>query len=307
MKKYILTALMLLVLYGQAYFYGVNDWLVLIFIFVTAVFIYVSVIKLHSGNRKMLRVNAKPGSWLYEFLSKDATVAMQFVALFSSLVLSTILVILVKGMILQQGYLPFFVVIVIASLVLYSFVNVNIQPGLVDNNLNGDIAQHGNELARLFYAAIILNLMLSFAFSAYDTFEFKTTDINFGNFTDKAVESSYEKTDLNEYSRIFINAYLLMDYVKVALAKMFVDLFRLNDNFYGFYVVIFTLNMFKLFAFSFSFVMLQRGFDAIADLLVPHVKKVIFDLAKLSASFSKMLSKLFANIKNNPKKLRANK
>lgn len=281
---------MLLVLYGQAYFFGVNDWFVLLFVFVTAIFLYASLIKLHSGNRKMMRVNAKPGSWLYEFLSKDATIAMKIVALFSSLILSTILVVLVKGMVLQQGYLPFFVTIIIASLALYSFVNTNVNSDLVDNNINSDIAQHGNELARIFYAAIILNFMLSFAFSAYDTFEFKTSDINFSNFTDKAVESSYDKTDANQYSRIFINAYLLMDYVKVALAKMFVDLFDLKNNFYGFYIVIFALNMFKLFAFSFSFVLLQKGFDGTADFLKPIAKNWISRTAKFATFLSNRTS-----------------
>ncbi|MBW6452501.1 MAG: hypothetical protein K0A92_01810 [Methyloprofundus sp.] len=296
MKKYILTTLMLLVLYGQAYFLGVNDWLALLFVFVTAIFLYVSLIKLHSGNRKMMRVNAKPGSWLYELLSKDTTIAMRLVALFSSLILSTILVVLVKGMVLQQGYLPFFVTIVIASLALYSFVNANVQSDLVDKNINSEIAQHGNELAKIFYAAIILNFMLSFAFSAYDTFEFKTSDISFSNFTDKAIASSYHKTATNQYSRIFINAYFLSDYIKVAFAKMFVDLFDLKDNFYGFYIVIFALNMFKLSAFSFSFVLLQKGFDGTAKLLLPIGKNSISRVAKIATLFFKRISDFVTRI-----------
>ena len=273
MKKYILTSIMLLVLFGQAYFFGVNDWIVVGFILLTAAFLYVSIIKLHSGNRKMLRVNAKPNSWLYNLLSRDTTIIMRIVAAFSSLILGTILVVLIKGMVLQQGYWPFFVTIVISSLLLYSFVNKDVNSEFIDNNIHVDITQHGNNLARIFYAAIILNLMLSFAFSAYDTFEIKTSDINFSNFTDKAVEASFEKTEFNQYSRIFINAYLLMDYIKVALAKMFVDLFKLKDNFYGFYIVIFALNVFKLFAFSFSFVLLQKGFDGTANFLMPILKR----------------------------------
>lgn len=264
---------MLLVLFGQAYFFGVNDWIVVGFILLTAAFLYVSIIKLHSGNRKMLRVNAKPNSWLYNLLSRDTTIIMRIVAAFSSLILGTILVVLIKGMVLQQGYWPFFVTIVISSLLLYSFVNKDVNSEFIDNNIHVDITQHGNNLARIFYAAIILNLMLSFAFSAYDTFEIKTSDINFSNFTDKAVEASFEKTEFNQYSRIFINAYLLMDYIKVALAKMFVDLFKLKDNFYGFYIVIFALNVFKLFAFSFSFVLLQKGFDGTANFLMPILKR----------------------------------
>lgn len=287
---------MVLVLFGQAYFFGVNDWIVVGFILLTASFLYVSIIKLHSGNRKMLRVNAKPDSWLYNLLSRDTTLIMRIITVFSSLAIATIIVVLIKGMVLQQGDWPVFITIVISSLLLYSFVNKNVNIELIDNNLHGDITQHGNNLARIFYAAIILNFMLSFTFSASDTFEFKTSDINFSNCTDKAVEASIEKTEFNQYSRIFINAYLLMDYIKVALAKTFVDLFKLKDNFYGFYIVIFALNMFKLFVFSFSFVLLQKGFDGTANFLTPILKSFGIRIGKTANFLFSILKSSIARI-----------
>jgi len=273
MKKYILTAIMLSLLFIQAALYGVNDLLVLGLIILTAGFIFVSLIKLHAGNRKMMRVAAKKDSTLYKFLSSDRTFLLVVIAIFSSLLFSTVLVVLVKGLVLQHGYLPFLVTMFLSSLLIYSFLNTDVHSSTFDENAQEDIASHGNQLARILDAAIALNLILSLAFSAYDTFEFKTSDVSFENFTDKAVEQSIVGTDYNQYSRLFINAYLLMDYVKIALTKMFVELFNLQNNFYGFYIVIFFLNMLKLFAFSFSFVVLQRGFDGTANLLMPIVKK----------------------------------
>lgn len=273
MKKYIITALMMLILYGNAVLYGVNDVLVLCLILITSGILFVSIRKLHAGNKKMMRVNAKPGGVLYKYLSDDRTIMLTLLAVFSSLLLSTVLVILIKGLVLQQGYLPIFITIIIASLILYSFLNSDVQSELVERNIHDDIATHGNELARIIYSAVLLNLILALAFSAYDTFEFRTSDVSFDNFTDRAVENSIERTDSNTYSRIFINAYLLMDNIKIAMAKMFVELFEIEDNFYGFYIVILFLNMLKLFAFSISFVILQRGFDGTANKLQPIVEK----------------------------------
>lgn len=298
MKKYTITSFMLLVLFGQAYFFGVNDWLTLAFILITAGFLYVSLIKIHSGNRKMLRVNSKQDSWLHTFLSQETTVAMRSIAILSSLTLSTLLVVLIKGMVLQQGYIAFFFIITVASLLLYSLINKNINSDVIDKNVNTDIAEHGSELARIFYAAIILNLILAFTFSAYDTFVFKTSDVNFTNFTDKAVEVSFDKNSQNKYSRILINAYLLMDFIKIALAKMFVDLFNLKDNFYGFYIITFALNAFKLFAFSFSFVLLQKGFDGTASFFLPHIKTVIDKTNKMKEPFNRHLSNTASKVKS---------
>lgn len=284
---------MVLIFYGQAYLFGVNDSLVIFFILITTAFLYVSLVKLHAGNRKMLRVNANSGSGLYRFLSKDSTIFLSLVSLFSSFILSVILVVLIKGIVIQQGYLPFFITIVIASLALYSFVNANINSKLINDNLHEDITRHGNDLARIFYSVIILNLILSFAFSAYDTHKFITSDVSFNNLTDKALESSYEKTEFNQYSRIFINAYLLMDHIKIALTNMFVEHFNLKNNFYGFYITIFFLNMFKFFGFSISFVLLQRGFDGAANFLLPFVKKSIEYIKIFISSASQNLSKKY--------------
>lgn len=274
---------MFLVLFGQAYFFGINDWVTLLFILTTACFLYVSLIKIHSGNRKMFKAGSKEGSWLHTFLSQDTTIMMRLIASFSSLLLSTLLVVLIKGMVLQQGYLPFFLIVTIASLLLYSLINSDANYKIIDESIQKDIAKHSSELARIFYAAIILNLILAFAFSAYDTFDFKTSDVDFNNFTDKALEVAFEKNSQNTYTRVLINAYLLMDFIKIALAKLFIDLFNLKDNFYGFYIIIFALNAFKLFAFSFSFVLLQKGFDGVANLALPYIKIVIERAKKLKS------------------------
>lgn len=269
MKKCLLTLLLFLILFGQAKFFGENDWLVVGLMLSTAAVLYIAVIKLHAGNRRMLRVNAQPDGWLHRMLSRDASISMCVYAAASSLVLSAVLTVLVKGMVLQQGPWPFFAVTMTSSWFLFPFINANVSNGVIDRNIHQDISQHGNELARIFYAALVLNLMLSLAFSAYDTFEFKTSDIDINNFLAKTVEVSVERNSHNHFSRIFINAYLLMDHGKIAFAKELVSSFELQDNFYGFYVIIFALNMFKLFAFSLSFVLLQKGLEGAASRLTP--------------------------------------
>ncbi len=306
MKKYLLTTFLFIILFGQAKFFGENDLLVVAFILITSVFLFIAVIKLHAGNRRMLRVNAQPDSWLHRMLSRDSTISMRVLAAVSSLILSTILIVLVKGMVLQQGSWAFFIVIIASSLFLYPFINANVSNGLIDRNIHQDISQHGNELARIFYAAIVLNLILSLAFSAYDTFEFKTSDIDIDNFSAKTVEVAVPRNPNNHFSRILINAYLLMDHVKIALAKQLVSLFDLQNNFYGFYVIIFALNMFKLFAFSFSFVLLQKGLEGAANRLTPIAKGVIsstisFMKSKAIYNFiSKFWTHLFSDKKKEP-------
>ncbi|HAG52689.1 MAG TPA: hypothetical protein DCL21_02770 [Alphaproteobacteria bacterium] len=146
----------------------------------------------------------------------------------------------------------------IASLALYGVINGNPGTADLDKNLNEDVSSHSKKLVSIFYAAVILNIILSFSFGAYDTFNFKTSDVSFDNFTEKTLEVSINKNAFNEYTRIFVNAYILMDLVKVAIAKMFIEIFGVANNFYGFYIVIFILNSFKFFVFSLSFFLLQK-------------------------------------------------
>lgn len=275
MLKFTITALLIILMMGQAYFYGVSDVITLGFVLATSCFLFISLRKVHVGNRKILRTSTKKDSWLYQFLSNEKSLGLILITIVSSILLSSILVVLVKGLVLQHGYWPFFVVIAIASLITYNFINKNHNAKSVEDNIHEDITSHGNELISLFYSAIILNLVLSFAFSAYDTFSFKTSLISFENFTDEALKISIAKTPFNEYTRIFVNAYILMDTIKIALAKMFIDLFGLNNNFYGFYIVIFILNTFKFLAFSVSLVLLQKGLHGFAIILQPILNKTM--------------------------------
>lgn len=292
MLKFTITALLITLMMGQAYFYGVSDMITVGFVLATSCFLFISLRKIHVGNRKILRTSTKKDSWLYQFLSNDKSIGLILITIVSSILLSSILVVLVKGLVLQHGYWPFFVVIAIASLITYNFINKNNNVNLVEGNIHEDITSHGNELVRLFYSAIILNLVLSFAFSAYDTFSFKTSLISFENFTDEALKISIAKNSFNEYTRIFVNAYILMDTIKIALAKMFIDLFGINNNFYGFYTVIFVLNAFKFIAFSVSLVLLQKGLHGFAIVLQPTLNKAIKVVKAYSVTWFGKLKKI---------------
>lgn len=288
MKKYIITTMITMLLFGQAYFFGESDILALFFVFITAFFLYQTLIKLQSGNRKILSIHSKPGSRLYNFFTRETTIPMKIFVALLSFFTSSILVFLLKGIVIQQGYIPFFTVIIFSSMILYSFINKKIENDLMNQNINDQIVWHGSQLVRIFYAAIILNILLSLAFSAHDTYSFIESEVDFLNFADSAKALSIEKNDSNHYSRIFVNAYLIMDNIKLALANTFIELFEQQKNFYLFYGVIFILNIFKLLAFSVSIVMLQKGFEEIADKIAPSLRSFILNSSpfKLTEYFS---------------------
>ncbi|RKY52609.1 MAG: hypothetical protein DRP93_07865 [Candidatus Neomarinimicrobiota bacterium] len=60
---------MLVFLYFQVSFFGVNDLFAVIFIFISAVIMYNVIFDLQVGNKKALRVNTREGGFLYTFLT----------------------------------------------------------------------------------------------------------------------------------------------------------------------------------------------------------------------------------------------
>lgn len=203
MKKYIITIMMTSLLFGQVYFFGVNDWLALLFVFITAIFLYQTLIKLQAGNRKLLSVNSEPGSWAYRYLTRETTFWMRVVVTCISLITSSVLIMVLKGIVIQQGYVPFFIVIIVSSLILYGFINKRISHDIIEANINHKITQYGSQLASILYSAIILNIILSLTFSAHDTFAFMTSEVTFSNFIQKASEQAIERNQDNNYSRVF--------------------------------------------------------------------------------------------------------
>jgi hypothetical protein len=274
MEKYVLTGLLCSILFIQERIFGFNDYLAVVFLCIYVSFFFVTLAKLHAGGRRMLRVNALQDSWLYRVLSRESTFSMKIYVAISSLILGSIFTVLVKGMVLQKGHFVFFSIVIFSCILLHPFINRKISSELVDRNLNEDIAQHGSELVRILYASIFLTIVLSIVFSLFETIEFINSSVDLSNFGQKTLDVSYAKTEDNEYSRIFINAYLLVDNLKIALAKAILGGFELQENFAGLYMAILLLNILKLFAFSVSFVILLKGLESTSNFLTPFALSI---------------------------------
>lgn len=274
-KKYLLVSLVLGLLYAQAYYFCVNDIISIILILLSAVIIFRVVVVLQEGNKRALRVNTCEGGFLHNFLSKEKSPFIIILSFFMSLCFATILTVILKGIVLNHGVVAFFIITFFISMVIFSFVNQgsislnNNQKGLITDSLAPDIASHANNLVLILFIAMGLNICLSLLFSAHDTFVFLNNDVNFSNFHVVASGRAIEETLTNTNSRRIMNLYIVLDTFKMAVANQFIEMFIDNVDkekyFYLFFTVVFFFNMVKLFAFSFSFVLLQKGLEGMAE------------------------------------------
>lgn len=265
------TFIILILMFSQATFFGEDDWVSLIFIAITTVIIFKTLLKLQTGNKKALRANAKKGSFLYNFLSGERTPFLILFSFSASLISSIIMVLILKGITFNHGYWGLFFVIGIISFTIFSFItDENASSAVVADNLQEDVSSHANNMLQIIFTAIALNFALSFILSAHDTMSLLSSHISIANFENIALEHAVDKLEGNHYTRLMINLYLLLDAFKLALTTQIIDILVPNmderlDWFYVFYIVVFILNMMKLFFFSFAFVLLQRG-------MIPYVK-----------------------------------
>jgi len=260
-------SMMLVLMLCQSLVFGVSDALSLLLLLMTAVLMFNATLKLQIGNKKALRANAKENSFLYAFLSKEKTISILIVSIFSSLTLSTVLVVILKGIVINHGVVALFILVGVISFAIFSLINKeSIASSVVDNNFQPDVAKHANELMYVVIVAVSLNVVLSLLLSAHDTMTLLNSNITFANFDQYAVEDSIEKNGSNYYTRIMTNLYIVLDYFKLAVTIKILDILLPGmqdrvDWFYLFYLIVFLLNMMKLFAFSLSFVLLQKGME----------------------------------------------
>lgn len=265
----------------QAKMFGVNDLLSLFLIMISTVVMYLAVIKLQIGNKQVLRVNAREGGWLHGFLSKEKTVFIRFMSFVVSMSFSFIFVLILKGIVINHGMISVFIIIGVVSFTIFSFINKEkTDSELVKDNLHFDLASHANNMLYIILISSILNIALSFILSAHDTMELLNHDINFANFDKYAINDAIKKTDSNTYTRLLANFYILLDSIKLAAATKVISIILPNmedkENwFYLFYIVIFIMNMVKLFAFSLSFVLLQKGFEGWAQNIMVYFNKAL--------------------------------
>lgn len=266
----------LLLLALQGYIVGRHDGLTLLLILITAAFIWYMTASLWYSKRQLLNLYLKEQSFLQRLIKKRNTPWQILVCTLLSLLLGILFTITAKGIILAHGY-----TILLVPLYLYNTASNLIRrenpiahPAILENHLNENLARHGILLINIFIPALLLNLLLTLLFSGYDTAEFMTTNINFENFIDYAEADSIMANGHNPYGRKIVNAFLLLDNLRIALGKFIAqELFHIH-SYWLFYLIIAISNFMKLMFFSWAYILLCLGFEKLLPpCRAPHPDK----------------------------------
>ena len=269
----LLTSLPILLLLAlQGYIVGQNDWLTLLLILITALFIWYMTASLWYSKKQMLNLYLKEQSLLQKLIKKRNTPWQILVCTLLAILLSILFTITTKGIILSHGYTIFLIALLTFNITYQIIRNTNESGNIsiVENNLNEYLAKHGILIIKILAPALMLNLILTLLFSGYDTAEFLNTNINFENFIDYAEADSIMANGYNAYGRKIINAFLLLDNLRIALGKFIAqDLFHIH-SYWLFYLIIAISNFMKLMFFSWAYILLLLGLE---KLLPPYDKK----------------------------------
>ena len=262
----LLTSLPILLLLAlQGYIVGQNDWLTLLLILITALFIWYMTASLWYSKKQMLNLYFKEQSLLQKLIKKRNTPWQILVCTLLAILLSILFTITTKGIILSHGYTIFLIALLTFNITYQIIRNTNESGNIsiVENNLNEYLAKHGILIIKILAPALMLNLILTLLFSGYDTAKFLNTNINFENFIDYAEADSIMANGYNAYGRKIINAFLLLDNLRIALGKFIAqDLFQIH-NYWLFFLIIAISNFMKLMFFSWSYILLYLGFEKI--------------------------------------------
>ena len=262
----LLTSLPILLLLAlQGYIVGQNDWLTLLLILITALFIWYMTASLWYSKKQMLNLYLKEQSFLQKLIKKRNTPWQILVCTLLAILLSILFTITTKGIILSHGYTIFLIALLTFNITYQIIRNTNESGNIsiVENNLNEYLAKHGILIIKILAPALMLNLILTLLFSGYDTAKFLNTNINFENFIDYAEADSIMANGYNPYGRKIINAFLLLDNLRIALGKFIAqDLFQIH-NYWLFFLIIAISNFMKLMFFSWSYILLYLGFQKI--------------------------------------------
>ena len=268
-QKLLASAAILLLLALQGYIVGRHDGLTLLLILLTTLIIWVMTASLWYSKRQILNLYLKDASFLQRLIKKRNTPWQILACTVLAVLLSILFVITTKGIILSHGYSVLFTALFAYNLI-YKLARAEqrtVNFALIDNNLNEHLAKHGSLLLTIFMPALLLNLLLTLLFSGYDTAEFITSNINFENFIDYAERDSIMGNGHNPYGRKIVNAFLLLDKLRIALGKFIAqDLFHIY-SYWLFYLIIAISNFMKLMFFSWAYILLLLGLE---KLLPPY-------------------------------------
>lgn len=260
MKISIIAVFMVFFLLMQGYFFGENDLISVISILLTSILLFIKIHKFHVSSREILRLNVNPTSSLYFFLTGKSFFTI-ITALFISLITSVILITILKGILINYGYLYTFLIILTSSLIIYlSSELFNVNQKILKNNLKEELFSFIDIFIILISLVLLFNLIISTFVTTLEINSFIKSTITLNNFEEYAILNSIEKNNNNFYTRIIVNLYLFIDNLKIATTNTFFTNFLdidKRDYFWTLFFSTFLFNFIKLFGFSFAFIYLQ--------------------------------------------------
>lgn len=269
-RKFFASTAIIVLIFFQVTLLGKNDFLSTLITLLTAIFIFFMTSKIYQSNRELLGVYAKKNSFLEGFIDKRNTILQVFVCIILSIFLSVLFVITTKGIVIKQNsYLSLLIPLFIFNILLYKFIKKDIisSSSIMEKNIHERAARHGLLLVKILVPSLLLNVILSIWFSAYDTYTFKTVNIDLNNFEEKLLEYALnpkgiiDPNESNKYSHILINAFLVMDNLKMIFAKLITELILKINSFHIIFFIFMLLNFIKLMFFSWTYVLLFHGFN----------------------------------------------
>lgn len=285
-RKLFLVALVVGHLWVTNLLVGVHDFLTLIWLLFSAYLIKDVVLEFQMGGRRLLANHFKPDSDAHKLITSPGFFSHVFAYLLAVLLMTGFFVTAI-GIIKSHGLLAVTIMLAATTYVLFAGLmpaeeKVSAERQVLENpegeklsieevanSLEANALKYANFVMKLVLIIIVLNVTLSTVLSAHDTFKFATADITFANFDSAATANAVGYNGSNYYTRALLNAYIVADYFKLALANSLFAVFVGSDDkgsfFYVFYMFTLAFNLIKLVPFSIGFVLTARGYRQRSD------------------------------------------
>lgn len=276
MKFAIIAVIMLSFLGFQGYLFGTDDLYSLIFIIITSVILYFTIHDLHVSTRQIWRINTEDGSWLHKFLTGGSFIT-RLTASIVSLIASIILVTILKGMMINYGFLGAFSIILMSCLAIFTTSEIfSAGQNLVKDNLKEELYSYANKFIILISLVLIFNLVISLSITFVDISDFINSKINLNDFEKYTEAKAIVSNGNNFYTKAIINLHLLVDSLKIAVSNYIFSSFNIDktEHYWVLFFGALFLNFIKMFGFSFAFIYLQITITESVDKIINKIQTI---------------------------------
>lgn len=210
-----------------SYFFGRNDLYAIFLIAILSIIMLPVFRRVQMSGRMMLISHFNSKSTISAHLQKQGLLSI-IISLIASILFAIGVVLILKGITLTYGIAITMGIIFLVSLSLSwlviggDFFDRNIKISIdraVKKNLNKQLADHTLYFSRIVISAVVLNIILAAIFTSADTSQFLSNQINYSNDFINAKNNAIEPHDKNQYTRVFINAYIILDNFRIATAN----------------------------------------------------------------------------------------